>query len=59
MGAYPHLNLHSRPHPHSTLQCLSVAKLPPSERSKYRLDCAVDMGPSPACPKSGTFDPSK
>ncbi|KAI7841733.1 hypothetical protein COHA_004599 [Chlorella ohadii] len=41
------------------MNCLSVAKLPPSERSKYRLDCAVDMGPSPACPKSATFDPSK
>ena len=41
------------------LQCLNLTALPPSRRSDYNLDCAVDMGASASCPKSGTFNPKK
>lgn len=38
-------------------QCLNFTRLPPSQRSQYKLDCALDEGPSAACPVGAAFDP--
>lgn len=53
-GAPTHVHAPALP----TLQCLSLAQLPPSQRNQGNLDCAFDMGPSPNCPTTNTFNQS-